>query len=477
MCQRLAQNMWSKHSKSLVVHPSYLDFEENLKHTYGKGRNWRLFKQNDADSWLNAFAEDARLVDNTPRDDKVLVTTVLWNSTLPHQNGDKLEYEGKVLDKRTDHFDETETDAWLAHLREKKYVVIENSSVTVAEYQRYIQLLTTAIDTINTVDSIETFDQITEHSLPPLKGKGLRGFYGLMHSEFSDTVRLMVKPLFETIYNTTELTCSLDALALSPPDKRSRTSRSKKRKREKVDWWPHMDQDEDERNAANDRTFSIQGTVCFATPKAHAGALPWKRIAQMVCWGPTVDRSRPGEEVYPAWEKIMELRRKRFCGTHWPTRGIQNWPAVPSFRPPPKPHLRVLPYDEGKDAYIEQLAPGITQAVRNTSQSKFFCIFSHCDLFYQFLNFEPIELFLTCKTFYRLLNSRKCTICAHGVKTTEHRIIFRSCNHCGYTGVRIPREKHIQIIKRNSAALYKTRAHPYMFFPKEQYVNALIKQT
>lgn len=288
-----------------------------------------------------ALAQQAVLVDHRPCLGHPHATTlVLWNSKLVHCNGSNLLKSRKkatlynpVL-TQSGHFFNHQVDLWMHHLHDQGWVVLEfnsENSHTTGTAQR----LRDTLSTIHkkplpppTVDAFPLSGLHDEH-LPPLKQYGLRGFYGLSQTPFSDHLRLAAREAFACIYSVSpeQLTCSLDAAAISkkkPPNKN----------------WLHIDQH------PSDSSLCVQGTIVVHEEGTH----DWARIGQHVCWMPISRRTKN------CIERMKILRTEGATSTHWAIKGLLNNPAMPTFRPAPNPNLRVYT-PPSNDPMFELLVP------------------------------------------------------------------------------------------------------------------------
>jgi len=219
-------------------------------------------------------------------------TLVLWNSQLPHCNG---EY-GPMMSERwkqggcrqppfatelesSEHFPVASVEKWKSQFFANGYVVLE-LGLSKAGRDEILDDLLEAIQRMqrDPKDKPKTLREVTEAILPLFPGKGLRVFHGLPNTPFADKMRLLAKPAFKHLFETANLTCSLDSVAISAPPKWGGSL--KKGCTVKNDNWLHIDQD------PSSSELIVQGTVYL-----HGGRIKeWKRVAVHTCWLPTSRR-------------------------------------------------------------------------------------------------------------------------------------------------------------------------------------------
>ena len=245
------------------------------------------------------------------------------------------------------HFQMEQETEWLAYLDEHGWVVVEfkvENDHTEGATRRLREALTAMKknpDDLppNQRNPLYRIDE--EQDLPPLKGVGLRQYYGLPQTPFADHLRLAARPVFATVHGVreSELTCSLDAPALSINAK-------------KYPNWLHVDKHPDTpTRQRGDAHYCIQGTICVHT----TGTERWARVGQHVCWMKLVDR------LPDARAKFEAIRKSSAVSTHIATIGYQklDFSAIPKFpetQAQPKEWLQVV-YPPEEDRMFNVLVP------------------------------------------------------------------------------------------------------------------------
>ena len=288
----------------VVVSKTHADPHQRKMRTICKG-NKDFCKLNGNSNYEKWLEKKAKLVYNKPLIYPNGFCVVLWNSAVANCNGTN---SGKGYAPRITHKGHFRLqDDFMRFLNKYGWAVVELPGTDMPVGMPCIK------ESVQLVNK-EQVHNITEHNLPPLKSKGLRGFYGLAHTPWADAMRLYAKPVWQKIYGTDDLTCSLDSPAIDISVKGYKNQN-----------WMHVDKHPDTKGTL------IQGTIC-APP---VGPSPWARKGQHVCWAPRA------QQQTGAKQRFEDMRRCGHSSTHDPRIGRINWKAVPTFRPPPKKHLQV----------------------------------------------------------------------------------------------------------------------------------------
>ena len=326
-----------------VVGKSHKEWAEVSQHVKPSKDNGNYCPLDDSE-FSNDLASKAVLVNHRPLlGNSGATTVVLWRSDVVHCGG--VEKRNTRKGKQADgffppvsdegHFKESQTEQWLEYMEENGWVVVEfeeeNDHTTLAT-----QRLREALIRMNKEDSIpemltHPLYGLTEKEFPPFKSMGIRQWYGIAQTLYADHLRLASKPLFEVVYGTEDLTCSLDACAIGI-DVRKHKGHN----------WLHVDKHPE------NKSYCVQATICVHT----AGTDQFARIGQYACWMPLKDREGG------ARERMGEIRKKATVSTHLATLGFEkpNIKAVPTFQPGPKENLQVV-YPPEKDDLFELLVP------------------------------------------------------------------------------------------------------------------------
>lgn len=274
------------------------------------------------------LATDAVLVDYRPTvNPKAWAVLTLWNSKTVHCGGHspKKGFPGKgYLHKgacKDGHFLVDDVKGWKTYLEENGFCVVElgmteeQHDELLKHFRRSVQLMNKAtMDNKN--PTCPKMEEITQKHLPPYLGKGLQSFYGMCNTPFADHMRLHpeVRSIFEQIYGTKDLYCSLDAPAVSISAPNGKCGN-----------WLHQDQD------AKHTYLSVQGNLILKSQYA--------RLSQMVSYQPL---ERFSDEMRSLCESCRKVGSSM---THDNAR--VNKKPIPAGRPNPNlyKHLRV--YNEG----------------------------------------------------------------------------------------------------------------------------------
>lgn len=297
----------------------------------GKGVNWVPLPEMDCKGGV---------VDYRPREEhrsQCFATQVIWHSRVPHCGAKPQAKDGFKLIKQDDHFQDSNIDEAYKYAKKNGYAVIEHFSLSKKNHAEYMQLLLEDVQSIQKEHRLDSLQELDNKHLPGYDGNGLRSFGGLCYGKFAGAMRSneYVKKIFQHIYQTDQLCCSLDAPAISV-------------KTGSPQGFTHQDMDEN-------HDYEMWQS-CFVL------ASPLPRIGQMVCMKPWLTAEQRS--------LAKQCIRNGSSMTHDLVR--VNKKAVPTFRPAPKPHLYV--YDDehakriGDTTYIQRNEAMLPELLPTTYQ-------------------------------------------------------------------------------------------------------------
>ena len=337
----------SINSSSLVFPPTWPQNPRgnlkirSLKVVPGAPNSFEL-KPGKAVNWVPLPEMDCKggVVDYRPREEhrsQCFATQVIWHSRVPHCGAKPQAKDGFKLIKQDDHFQDSNIDEAYKYAKKNGYAVIEHFSLTKKNHAEYMQLLLEDVQSIQKEHHLDSLQELDNKHLPGYDGNGLRSFGGLCYGKFAGAMRSneYVKKIFQHIYQTDQLCCSLDAPAISV-------------KTGSPQGFTHQDMDEN-------HDYEMWQS-CFVL------ASPLPRIGQMVCmkpWLTAEQRSLAKQSIRNGSSMTHDLVRV-------------NKKAVPTFRPAPKPHLHV--YDDehakriGDTTYIQRNEAMLPELLPTTYQ-------------------------------------------------------------------------------------------------------------